>query len=80
MPTLKTDRIVLVLDTDPPAHRNKVEEVVRMMEIELGTGWILRQLCKVCLFISQHRIVGCLVAEPIKRSIQSGVFFFCWTF
>ncbi|XP_057740528.1 protein CHROMOSOME TRANSMISSION FIDELITY 7 [Arachis stenosperma] len=70
MPTLKTDRIVLVLDTDPPAHRNKVEDVVRMMEIELGTGWILHQICKVYLFISQHRIVGCLVAEPIKEAFK----------
>ncbi|MED6226316.1 hypothetical protein PIB30_102470, partial [Stylosanthes scabra] len=70
MPTLKTDRIVLVLDTDPPAHRNKVEEVVKMMEIELGSGWILRQLCKVYLFISHHRIIGCLVAEPIKEAFR----------
>ncbi|MED6165720.1 hypothetical protein PIB30_102295, partial [Stylosanthes scabra] len=48
----------------------RVEEVVKMMEIELGSGWILRQLCKVYLFISHHRIIGCLVAEPIKEAFR----------
>ncbi|KAE8099322.1 hypothetical protein FH972_017313 [Carpinus fangiana] len=40
MPYTEGGQIVLVLDCDPPAHRNKVEEVVKMMETELGSGWI----------------------------------------
>ncbi|KAJ7964028.1 protein CHROMOSOME TRANSMISSION FIDELITY 7 [Quillaja saponaria] len=63
-------RIILVLDSDPPAHRKKVEEVVQMMEIELGSHWIVHKLCKVYLFISFQRIVGCLVAEPIKEAFK----------
>ncbi|KAK7857195.1 protein chromosome transmission fidelity 7 [Quercus suber] len=63
-------RIVLVLDCDPIAHRSKVEEVVKMMEIELGSGWIFHKSCKVYLFISSQRIVGCLLAEPIKQAFK----------
>ncbi|KAI4330419.1 hypothetical protein MLD38_028709 [Melastoma candidum] len=68
-------RIVLVQDCDPPAQRKKVQEVVKMMEIDLGHGWIYHRQCKVYLFVSACRIVGCLVAEPIKeafRMISSG--------
>ncbi|AES68051.1 putative N-acetyltransferase ESCO, zinc-finger, N-acetyltransferase ESCO, acetyl-transferase [Medicago truncatula] len=66
----KSGRIVLILDTDPSSHRNKVEEVVKMMEIELGSGWIAHQDCKVYLFVSLQRIVGCVVAEPIKEAFR----------
>ncbi|WCJ34197.1 damaged DNA binding DNA-directed DNA polymerase [Euphorbia peplus] len=71
-PTGTTDggRIVLVLDTDPISQRNKVQEVIRMMEIELGGGWIFHKLCKVYLFISSQRVAGCLVAEPIKEAFR----------
>ncbi|CAN4113965.1 unnamed protein product [Withania somnifera] len=48
----------------------KVKEIVKMMEMELGDGWIYHQLCKVYLFISSQRISGCLVAEPIKRAYK----------
>ncbi|KAM3712045.1 hypothetical protein ACB098_01G154500 [Castanea mollissima] len=48
----------------------KVEEVVKMMEIELGSGWIFHKSCKVYLFISSQRIVGCLLAEPIKQAFK----------
>ncbi|PRQ44132.1 putative N-acetyltransferase ESCO, zinc-finger, N-acetyltransferase ESCO, acetyl-transferase [Rosa chinensis] len=61
-------RILLVLDGDPPAQRNKVEKVVTMMETELGSGWILPKLFKVYLFVLSTRIVGCLVAEPITKA------------
>ncbi|ESQ54050.1 hypothetical protein EUTSA_v10027115mg [Eutrema salsugineum] len=64
------NRIVMVLDNDSPAHRNKVQEVVKMMEVELGEDWILHQHCKVYLFISSQRISGCLVAEPIKEAFK----------
>ncbi|XVE96298.1 hypothetical protein REPUB_Repub02eG0209100 [Reevesia pubescens] len=57
-------RIILVFDSDP------VQEVVKMMEIELGGGWIFHKLCKVFLFVSSQRIAGCLVAEPIKESFK----------
>ncbi|XP_019231461.1 PREDICTED: protein CHROMOSOME TRANSMISSION FIDELITY 7-like isoform X3 [Nicotiana attenuata] len=48
----------------------KVQEVVKMMEMELGDGWIYHQLCKVYLFISSQRISGCLVTEPIKKAYK----------
>lgn len=70
MPYTEGGRIVLVLDCDPPAHRNKVEEVVKMMETELGSGWIYHKSCKVYMFISSQRIVGCLLAEPIKKAFK----------
>lgn len=70
IPSLEIGRIILVLDDDPPPQRNKVQEVVKMMEMELGDGWIYHQLCKVYLFVSSQRISGCLVAEPIKRAYK----------
>ncbi|KAF2289622.1 hypothetical protein GH714_037556 [Hevea brasiliensis] len=44
MPCSELGRIVLVVGSDPPAQRNKVQEVVKMMEIELGGGWIFHKL------------------------------------
>ncbi|GAB4832832.1 hypothetical protein Ancab_006847 [Ancistrocladus abbreviatus] len=61
-------RVVLVLNADPLAQRNKVQEVVKMMEMELGDGWIFHEQCKVYLFISVQRIAGCVVAEPIDSA------------
>ncbi|EOY08464.1 Damaged DNA binding,DNA-directed DNA polymerases, putative [Theobroma cacao] len=68
MPKVEGGRIVLVLDSDPVAQRKKVQEVVKMMEIELGGEWIFHKLCKVYLFVFSQRIAGCLVAEPIKEA------------
>ncbi|KAH0724357.1 hypothetical protein KY284_000222 [Solanum tuberosum] len=70
IPSLEIGRIILVLDDDPTPQKNKVKEVVKMMEMELGDGWIYHQLCKVYLFISSQRVSGCLVAEPIKRAYK----------
>ncbi|XP_058003760.1 protein CHROMOSOME TRANSMISSION FIDELITY 7-like [Hevea brasiliensis] len=86
MPCSELGRIVLVLGSYSPAQRNKVQEVVKMMEIELGGGWIFHKLCKargfltiikfflmwalVYLFISSQRVAGCLVAEPIKEAFK----------
>ncbi|KAG6744966.1 hypothetical protein POTOM_051607 [Populus tomentosa] len=70
MPCSEAGRIVLVLDSDPPALRNKLQEVIKMMEIELGDGWIFHKLCKVYLFVSSQRVAGCLVAEPIKEAFK----------
>nr|GMD89705.1 protein CHROMOSOME TRANSMISSION FIDELITY 7-like [Ipomoea batatas] len=69
-PSFEAGRIVMVLNDDPPPWRNKVQEVVKMMEVELGEGWIYNQQCKVYLFISSRRIGGCLVAEPIKEAYR----------
>ncbi|KAK1391536.1 putative N-acetyltransferase ESCO, zinc-finger, N-acetyltransferase ESCO, acetyl-transferase [Heracleum sosnowskyi] len=63
-------RVLLVLDSDPPAQWKKVQEVVKMMEMELGEGWICNKDCKVYLFISSKRISGCLVAQPIEKAYR----------
>ncbi|KAK6147636.1 hypothetical protein DH2020_018548 [Rehmannia glutinosa] len=68
--SLEKGRIILVQDGDPLAQKNKVQDVVHMMEMELGDGWILNKHCKVYLFISSQRLSGCLVAEPIKRAYR----------
>ncbi|KOM56350.1 hypothetical protein LR48_Vigan10g224200 [Vigna angularis] len=70
LPSLDTGRVVLFLETDRSSHRKKVEEVVRMMEIEIGSGWILHERCKVYLFVSLNRVAGCLVAEPIEKAFR----------
>ncbi|XP_073099936.1 protein CHROMOSOME TRANSMISSION FIDELITY 7 [Elaeis guineensis] len=69
-PSCNGNRILLVLDCDPSAQKRKVEEIIKIMEKELGFSddQLLHKLCKVYLFISRHRIVGCLVAEPIKKA------------
>ncbi|KAG0584690.1 hypothetical protein KC19_3G228300 [Ceratodon purpureus] len=64
------DRVVYVLPSDPPGYLSKVQEVVKVMEQEMGLspGWLWhKQDCKVYLFISaSKKIVGCLVAERIN--------------
>ncbi|XP_043815029.1 protein CHROMOSOME TRANSMISSION FIDELITY 7 isoform X3 [Manihot esculenta] len=70
MPYSEEGRVVLVFGSDPFALRNKVQEVIKMMEIDLGEGWIFHKLCKVYLFISSRRVVGCVVAEPIKEAFK----------
>ncbi|XP_022934206.1 protein CHROMOSOME TRANSMISSION FIDELITY 7 [Cucurbita moschata] len=68
--TVEDGRILLVFNSDPSAHWNKIEEVVKMMEKELGNGWILHKNCQVYLFVSSQRIVGCLVVEPIMKAYK----------
>ncbi|KAL8140739.1 hypothetical protein V2J09_006760 [Rumex salicifolius] len=70
IPAVKDGHIILVLNKDPPAQKKKIQEVVKIMEIELGEGWIYHDLCKVYLFISSRRVVGCLVAEEIERGYR----------
>ncbi|MCE0480945.1 hypothetical protein HAX54_038254 [Datura stramonium] len=41
IPSLEIGRIILVLDDDPQPQRNKIMEVVKMMEMELGDGYLL---------------------------------------
>ncbi|CAL5431975.1 unnamed protein product [Camellia sinensis] len=71
MPSLQGGRIILVLEDDPAPQRNKVREVVKMMEMELGDEWIFHKHCKVYLFVDSQRITGCLVAEPIKKAYKA---------
>ncbi|KAL2901165.1 Protein CHROMOSOME TRANSMISSION FIDELITY 7 [Bienertia sinuspersici] len=68
LPSLERGRIILVSSSDPPAQRKKVQEVLKVMEIELGDGWIFHELCKVYLFISSQRVAGCMIVEPINTA------------
>uniref|UniRef100_A0A0D9ZMP6 N-acetyltransferase ESCO zinc-finger domain-containing protein n=1 Tax=Oryza glumipatula TaxID=40148 RepID=A0A0D9ZMP6_9ORYZ len=56
------DRIILVTDENSCARNSKVQEVIKVVQKELGfgEGQLLHKLCK--------RIVGCLVVEPIKTA------------
>ncbi|KAM0940420.1 putative transcription regulator GNAT family [Dioscorea sansibarensis] len=64
------DRVLMVVNEDSPVQKRKLQSVVKFIEKELGfaDGEILHKLCKAYLYISNHRIVGCLVAEPIKTA------------
>ncbi|CAA6669863.1 unnamed protein product [Spirodela intermedia] len=64
------DRIILILNDDPPGHKHKVLQMVDLLEQDLGlsSGWLLHNLCKVYMFISGNRIVGCVFSEPIKTA------------
>ncbi|KAL2503105.1 Protein CHROMOSOME TRANSMISSION FIDELITY 7 [Forsythia ovata] len=70
VPSLDWGRIILVQGDDPHAWQNKIQDVVKMMEMELGDGWILHKNCKVYLFVTSHRISGCLVTESIKKAYR----------
>ncbi|KAL3700580.1 hypothetical protein R1sor_018602 [Riccia sorocarpa] len=68
----KGDRIILVLPDDTH-HRQKVKEVMDVVEAELGLspGWLTQKACKVYLYISSSKkIVGCLMVEPIKTAYK----------
>ncbi|RZS28117.1 hypothetical protein BHM03_00061680, partial [Ensete ventricosum] len=56
-------RILLVVDGDPPSHRRKVAYSSFECSRTVFCCWM-----KVYVFISNHRIIGCLVAEPIKAA------------
>ncbi|KAG2573095.1 hypothetical protein PVAP13_7KG227300 [Panicum virgatum] len=64
------DRVILVTDENSHMWNSKVKEVITVVEKELGfaEGKLLHKLCKVYLYISCQRIVGCLVTEPIKAA------------
>ncbi|KAJ1271741.1 hypothetical protein BS78_06G149400 [Paspalum vaginatum] len=64
------DRVILATDENSCMRNSKVKEVITMVEKELGfgEGKLLHKLCKVYLYISGQRIVGCLVTEPIKTA------------
>lgn len=64
------ERIILASGENSCKQNSKVQEVIKVVEKELGfgEGQLLHKLCKVYLFISGGRIVGCLVAERIKAA------------
>ncbi|KAM0839616.1 hypothetical protein ACQ4PT_060212 [Festuca glaucescens] len=64
------DRIILATGENSCTRNSKVQEVIKVVEKELGfgEGRLLHKLCKVYLFVSSGRIVGCLIAEPIKAA------------
>ncbi|KAM3368379.1 hypothetical protein ACQJBY_016739 [Aegilops geniculata] len=64
------DRIILASGENSCTRNSKVQEVIKVVEKELGfgEGQLLHKLCKVYLFVSAGRIAGCLVAEPIKAA------------
>lgn len=66
-------KIVLVLPRDPSYAIKKVEDVQELVDLELGFQQIV-PMCpdktKTFLFIDEKRVVGCLIAEPIKQAFR----------
>eukprot|EP00268_Persea_americana_P040102 TRINITY_DN39757_c0_g1_i2.p1 TRINITY_DN39757_c0_g1~~TRINITY_DN39757_c0_g1_i2.p1 ORF type:complete len:199 (+),score=43.02 TRINITY_DN39757_c0_g1_i2:453-1049(+) len=62
------------MDIIDSSSNQQVAEVVKIMEWELSLsdGWLLHNSCscKVFLFISKQRIIGCVVAEPIRAAYR----------
>ncbi|XP_006906314.1 N-acetyltransferase ESCO2 isoform X2 [Pteropus alecto] len=67
-------KIVLVLPHDPGYAIKKVEDVQELVDHELGFQQVVSRCpnkTKTFLFISdEKRVVGCLVAEPIKQAFR----------
>ncbi|XP_031216775.1 N-acetyltransferase ESCO2 [Mastomys coucha] len=66
-------KIVLVLPRDPSYAIKKVEDVQELVDLELGFQQVV-PMCpnktKTFLFIDEKRVVGCLIAEPIKQAFR----------
>ncbi|XP_052047121.1 N-acetyltransferase ESCO2 [Apodemus sylvaticus] len=66
-------KIVLVLPHDPSYAIKKVEDVQELVDMELGFQQVV-PMCpnktKTFLFIDEKRVVGCLIAEPIKQAFR----------
>ncbi|XP_053434743.1 N-acetyltransferase ESCO2 [Nycticebus coucang] len=67
-------KIVLVLPQDPSYAVRKVEDVQELVDSELGFQQVVSRCpnkTKTFLFISdEKRVVGCLIAEPIKQAFR----------
>ncbi|KAM5175319.1 N-acetyltransferase ESCO2 [Callospermophilus lateralis] len=67
-------KIVLVLPHDPAYALRKVEDVQELVDHELGFQQVVPKCpnkTKTFLFVSdEKRVVGCLVAEPIKQAFR----------
>ncbi|KAM5264064.1 N-acetyltransferase ESCO2 [Ctenodactylus gundi] len=67
-------KIVLVLPRDPSYAAKKVEDVQELVDHELGFQQVVPKCLdktKTFLFVSDDKkIVGCLIAEPIKQAFR----------
>ncbi|XP_028614699.1 N-acetyltransferase ESCO2 [Grammomys surdaster] len=66
-------KIVLVLPHDPSYAIKKVEDVQELVDLELGFQQVVPMYpnkTKTFLFIDEKRVVGCLIAEPIKQAFR----------
>ncbi|KAM4836864.1 N-acetyltransferase ESCO2 [Thomomys bottae] len=67
-------KIVLILPHDPSYALRKVEDVKELVDHELGFQQAIPKCLnktKTFLFISdEKRVVGCLIAEPIKQAFR----------
>ncbi|KAL1780691.1 N-acetyltransferase ESCO2 [Sigmodon hispidus] len=66
-------KIVLVLPHDPSYAIKKVEDVQELVDLELGFYRVVPMLpnkTKTFLFIDEKRVMGCLIAEPIKQAFR----------
>ncbi|XP_021510493.1 N-acetyltransferase ESCO2 [Meriones unguiculatus] len=66
-------KIVLVLPQDPSYAIKKVEDVQELVDLELGFQQVVPMYpnkTKTFLFIDEKRVVGCLIAEPIKQAFR----------
>ncbi|XP_007097166.1 N-acetyltransferase ESCO2 [Panthera tigris] len=67
-------KILLVLPHDPSYAIRKVEDVQELVDNELGFHQVVPRCpnkTKTLLFISdEKRVVGCLIAEPIKQAFR----------
>ncbi|XP_043420726.1 N-acetyltransferase ESCO2 [Prionailurus bengalensis] len=67
-------KILLVLPHDPSYAIRKVEDVQELVDNELGFHQVVPRYpnkTKTLLFISdEKRVVGCLIAEPIKQAFR----------
>ncbi|KAH0894831.1 hypothetical protein HID58_057260 [Brassica napus] len=74
-PSLDKNRVVMILENDSPAHRNKVQDVVTCEDdgVQFFAFTAISRVTlfvQVYLFVSSQRISGCLVAEPIKEAFK----------
>nr|XP_048277832.1 N-acetyltransferase ESCO2 [Myodes glareolus] len=66
-------KIVLVLPQDPSYAIKKVEDVQELVDLELGFHQVVptcSNKTKTFLFIDEKKVVGCLIAEPIKQAFR----------
>lgn len=66
-------RVVMISSEDPSHCWRKVEEIVEIVDEELGfseNGIQTRENTKAFLYVLKHRIVGCLIAETLRKAYK----------
>ncbi|XP_043839219.1 N-acetyltransferase ESCO2 isoform X2 [Dromiciops gliroides] len=66
-------KIILVLPGDPKYAIRKAEEVCELVDNELGFKQVIPNCpgkIKTFLYISERKVIGCLIAEPIKQAFR----------